>query len=224
MNSADLRPPRWRLAAVCAAAAILTLAGCAGSDASTVADTTTPAPSNHEYLITAEGIRPLISFGHDLREVPDGDAVAVDPASVHGPCGATIAADFGAPGDSRAFQSSAVSITEAVSEPDVPAGDLIGSVDADATKGCASFTETHNGVDYIVRFDRPLASWELPTGAAGPQTGWLQTLTAPDGISSGRAVVLAAASPRVVLLVLTDAQQPNTTQLAGLVSAAVAAA
>lgn len=174
-------------------------------------------------LLKVDEVRPLISFGYDIRDQPVLDPKQFSLSSVRGPCGAAVATPFRSDGGFRILRSTITLIIEALAEPGIAASRaLVQQLQADLRPGCPDFDEQVGGATSKVHLERVLSEAELPTSGE-QRVGWLQKITAPDGKVGYRIVVFVANGTRVLMLAVLTTEPPNTAQLADLVRLAATA-
>lgn len=174
-------------------------------------------------LVKVDEVRPLISFGYDIREQPVLDPKQFSLTSVRGPCGAPVATPFRPDGGFRILRSTITLIIEALAEPGVVVSrSLVNDLSADLQPGCPDFEEQIGGATAKVHLERGLTDSELPPSGEH-RVGWLQKITAPDGKVGYRIIVVVANGTRVVLLAVLTTEPPNTAQLPDLVRLAATA-
>lgn len=208
--------------------------GCAGTDTGTsrpsarngaVGDAvrtyggTLVAPGPLRLLDVAE-VRPLISFGFDLREQPVLDPKQFTITTLRGPCGAAVNTPFRPEGGFRVFRSTISLIIEALAEPGSAAGtSFIDAFEEDERPGCPSFDEQIGNGTSTVRFVRRL---DLPQ-VGDRRFAWLHEVKAPDGKVGYRSTVVVVNGTRVMMLAVLAAEPPNDIQLQELVRLAAIA-
>jgi hypothetical protein len=223
------------LGVLVAVAAVASLAvGCSGSEQVATGNGEATGAAMRSYngtaiapgpmrLLKVDEVRPLISFGYDIRDQPVLDPKQFSLTSVRGPCGAAVATPFRPDGGFRILRSTITLIIEALAEPGVVASrSLVEQLQADLKPGCPDFDEQVGGGTAKVHLERELSEAELPTSGEH-RVGWLQKITAPDGKVGYRIVVFVSNGTRVLMLAVLTTERPNTAQLADLVRLAATA-
>jgi hypothetical protein len=216
-----------RAASVLLAVVVCGAAACSGTEApSGPADPATSGPGATagssvpttadlvDGLLQLEDVRPLPAFGLDTRDQPVLDPQQFSLATLRGPCGATVETPFDESGVFRVFRSTMSLIVEAVAQPGATEADaFVDALRADATAGCAAFTEQLGSAEpSTITLQSMLDLSEL----GDTWIGWTQEVADSTGRVGFRNILVAAEGDRLWLLAVLSPDPIAADQLVGL--------